>query len=110
MKGIRILVATLLAGGLVAGAGRCDASVPAGPPGDRDIVDAYHYMLGRWLVLRQESSDLRNGLKWNELVHRTPGAVTGANPNLDVAMSDAWMYIDETSCTMIELPEIKGLY
>ena len=22
---------------------------------DRDIIDAYHYMLGRWLVLRQQA-------------------------------------------------------
>lgn len=79
-------------------------------PSDQDIVDAYHYMLGRWLVLRQETLDFKEGFKWNEIVHREPGGVAWANPNLDVAYSEAWMFVDESSCTLIDLPEIKGRY
>jgi hypothetical protein len=77
---------------------------------DRDIVDAYEYMLGRLLVLRQEALDLREGFKWNEIIHREPGGVTWANPNLDVAYSEAWIALDETSCTLVDLPEIKNRY
>lgn len=78
--------------------------------GEKDIIDAYHYLLGRLLVLRQEHLDLRENLKWNQLVHREPGAVTWANPNLDVAYSEAWVAVDKTSCTIVEVPVIKKRY
>src|SRR5215203_5161852 len=77
---------------------------------DRDIADAYHYMLGRWLVLRQETLDFKEGFKWNQFIHREPGGAGSANPNLDMALSEAWVAVDETSCTLIELPDIKGRY
>jgi len=77
---------------------------------DRDIVEAYEYMLGRWLVLRQENLDFKEGFKWNQIIHREPGGVDWANPNLDVVYSEAWVALDEKSCTLIELPEIKGRY
>jgi hypothetical protein len=77
---------------------------------DRDIVETYQYMLGRWLVLRQENLDFKEGLKWNQITHREPGGVDWANPNLDVVYSEAWVAVDEKSCTLIELPEIKGRY
>jgi len=77
---------------------------------DRDVVEAYEYMLGRWLVLRQENLDFKEGFKWNQIIHREPGGVDWANPNLDVVYSEAWIAVDEKSCTLIELPEIKGRY
>jgi len=77
---------------------------------DKDIVDAYHYMLGRWLVLRQETLDFNEKFNWNEIVHRDPRGVAWANPNLDVAYSEAWIYVDESSCTILDLPEIKRRY
>ena len=77
---------------------------------DKDIVEAYQYMLGRWLVLRQETLDLKDGMKWNEVTHREVGGVAWANPNLDVAYSEAWIAVDDTSCTLVTLPEIKGRY
>ena len=77
---------------------------------DHDIVEAYEYLLGRLLVLRQENLDFKEGFKWNQIIHREPGAVSWANPNLDVLYSEAWVAIDEKSCTLIELPEIKGRY
>ncbi len=82
----------------------------AGAPSDKDIVDAYHYMLGRWLVLRQETLDFKEEFKWNEIIHRERGGVAWANSNLDVAYSEAWIYVDESSSTIIELPEIKRRY
>src|SRR5499433_1374060 len=83
---------------------------PARGVADRDVVEAYEYMLGRWLVLRQENLDFKEGMKWNQLIHRDPGGVDWANPNLDVVYSEAWIAVDEKSCTLIELPEIKGRY
>jgi len=77
---------------------------------DKDIVEAYQYMLGRWLVLRQETLDLKSGMKWNEVTHRAPGGVDWANPNLDVAYSEAWIAVDDTSCTLVTLPKIAGRY
>src|SRR5512137_1813494 len=77
---------------------------------DKDIVEAYQYMLGRWLVLRQETRDLKGGMKWNEVTHRAPGGVDWANPNLDVAYSEAWIAVDDTSCTLVTLPKITGRY
>jgi hypothetical protein len=77
---------------------------------DRDIVEAYQYMLGRLLVLRQENLDFKEGFKWNEIIHRAPGGVDWANPNLDVVYSEAWIGLDDKSCTLLDLPEIKGRY
>lgn len=77
----------------------------------RDISDAYLYLLGRLLVLRQEHRDFRNeGFRWNVFVHRKPGGVMWANPNLDVAYSEAWVALDENSCTVIEVPRFVGRY
>src|SRR5262245_37969287 len=89
--------------------GATPAAVPRIP--DLDIVDAYLYLLGRLLVLRQEHLDFKNGgFEWNEIVHRTPGGVEWANPNLDVVYSEAWIGVDEHSSTLIEVPDIKGRY
>jgi hypothetical protein len=61
-------------------------------------------------VLRQQQLDFREGFKWNELVHREPGAVDWPNPNLDVAYSEAWVAADETSCTIVTVPKVVGRY
>ncbi|WP_413578181.1 DUF1214 domain-containing protein [Bdellovibrio sp. HCB290] len=78
---------------------------------NKEVVDAYQYLMGRVLILRQENLDFATeGFKWNEIKHREPGGVQWANPNLDVAYSEAWVAIDENSCTIVEVPEIKGRY
>src|SRR5262245_49498037 len=94
---------------VIAAAGPASAQ-PAARLADRDIIEAYEYLLGRLLVLRQENLDFKEGFKWNEIIHRAPGAVDWANPNLDVVYSEAWIGLDEKSCTLIDLPEIKGRY
>ena len=77
---------------------------------DQDISDAYIYLLGRLLVTRQQQLDFQEGFKWNELVHRKPGAVDWPNPNLDVAYSEAWVAVDESSCTIVSVPKVEGRY
>ena len=47
-----------------------NASAQASRLSDRDIVDAYHYFLGRLLVLRQEHLDLQGMGRWNVVIHR----------------------------------------
>ena len=78
---------------------------------DQDISDAYLYLLSRLLVLRQEQLDFqKEGFKWNEIIHRNVGGVAWANPNLDVAYSEAWVAVDEQSCTIFNVPQIEGRY
>lgn len=95
---------------LAAGSVAMQANAQPARLADRDIVEAYEYLLGRLLVLRQENLDFRQGFKWNEIIHREPGGVDWANPNLDVVYSEAWIGLDEKSCTLIDIPEIKGRY
>ena len=77
---------------------------------DQDISDAYAYVLGRLLVLRQQQLDFEEGFKWNTLVHRKPGEVQWPNPNLDVAYSEAWVAVDENSCLLVTVPRVTGRY
>ncbi|KGQ18567.1 DUF1254 multi-domain protein [Lysobacter dokdonensis DS-58] len=66
--------------------------------------------MGRLLVLRQQKADFAEGWKWNTMIHRKPGAVDWPNPNLDVAYSEAWVAVDENSCTLVTVPKITGRY
>ncbi|HEX6723040.1 MAG TPA: DUF1214 domain-containing protein [Burkholderiaceae bacterium] len=77
---------------------------------DQQISDAYIYLLSRLLVLRQQQLDFKEGFEWNRLVHRKPGEVDWPNPNLDVAYSEAWVAVDETSCALVTVPEVTGRY
>lgn len=80
------------------------------PLDDQAVSDAYLYLLGRLLILRQQQLDFREGFAWNAFVHRTPGAVQWPNPNLDVAYSEAWVAIDENSYLCVSVPRIRGRY
>lgn len=43
---------------------------------DSDIADAYLYLLGRVLVLRQQRLDFeQEGFQWNQILYREPGGV-----------------------------------
>lgn len=86
------------------------AAAVSGALSDRDIADAYIYLLGRELVLKQEQKDFKEGFKWNQIIHRTPGSVDWPNPNLDVAYSEAWVAVDENTCVVLEIPQIKNRY
>ncbi|WP_028219739.1 DUF1214 domain-containing protein [Paraburkholderia oxyphila] len=123
---IRAVVAALCAASAAVALDACKTSTPpaaavqqAAPAGeaaalrvsDQDISDAWIYLMGRLLVLRQQRLDFeRNGFQWNQLVHRTPGGVEWANPNLDVVYSEAWIAVDEHSCVLLDIPRIEGRY
>ena len=79
-------------------------------PSEKDIIDAHHYFLGRMLVLRQEHLDFKAGFIWNRVLHRDPAGAGWINPNLDIVQSDGWIAVDETNCTMVEVPSIKKRY
>lgn len=76
-----------------------------------DISDAYIYLLGRLLITRQQQVDFdEEGFVWNQLLHRKPGQVDWPSPNLDVAYSEAWVTIDESSCLLVTVPRIYDRY
>ncbi|UBM09476.1 DUF1214 domain-containing protein [Cupriavidus metallidurans] len=86
------------------------AGVPAAPISDTEISEAYIYLLGRLMVTRQQQLDFQEGFQWNKVVHRKPGEVDWPNPNLDVAYSEAWVAVDESSCTIVSVPQVKNRY
>lgn len=105
---LSITVAALLSGC----AHKQQASAPpANAAADQEVADAYVYLLGRLLVLRQEQIDFqKEGFRWNEMLHRDVGGVSWANPNLDVVYSEAWIGVDERTCMVFSVPLIKGRY
>lgn len=94
--------------GLMAGAAVHAAQAPR--LSEKDIIDAHHYFLGRMLILRQEHLDFKAGFIWNRVLHRDPASAAWVNPNFDVVTSEAWIAVDETSCTIVETPAIKKRY
>jgi hypothetical protein len=85
-----------------------------------EITEAWVYLLGRYLVIRQERIDLaEDGVDYNVLKHN-PAIAAGTsseaapmfvNPNLDVVYSETWFAVDEDTPAILEIPEIPdGLY
>jgi hypothetical protein len=80
-------------------------------PDESTITDAYIYVLGRVLVIRQERIDLKdpwsayNAIKYNPL-----GSADFVNPNFDVARLEAWIAVDEQSPALLKVPKIDGRY
>jgi hypothetical protein len=105
----RLAILTLaLAGSLSLAA--CESLRPAQQPTDQEIADAYTYLLGRMLIVRQEQYDLGSDFKWNQIVHHKPGETAWPNQNLDLVYSEAWIAVDPASCTLITVPSIKDRY
>ncbi len=86
------------------------SSKPTPTIGEQEISDSYIYLLARLLITRQQQLDFEEGFKWNELLHRKPGAVDWPNPNLDVAYSEAWVAVDEDCYLLVTVPKITGRY
>jgi hypothetical protein len=80
-------------------------------PANEDIKDAYVYLLGRSLVIRQEHTDLREpGVTYNVIKYNPLGSADFVNPNFDVAYLEAWIAVDDVTPVLLDIPEVTGRY
>lgn len=84
---------------------------------EQEVTDAYIYVLGRYLVIRQEHLDLsESGAGYNVIKHNpavlagsdSGAAPTFVNPNLDVVYSEAWIAVDDDTPAILEVPEVPA--
>jgi hypothetical protein len=82
-----------------------------GKPDDKTIADAYVYLLGRVLVIRQEHIDRKSeGVAYNSIKYNPLGSADFVNPNFDVAYLEAWFAVDDSTPVILEVPQVKGRY
>lgn len=74
-----------------------------------DISEAYTYLLGRILVLRQQQVDFKEAT-WNQLVPRKLADIERPHPVLDLVTSEAWIAVDENSYLLLTVPPITRRY
>ena len=80
-------------------------------PDRQTLADAYVYLLGRALVIRQERMDLREpGFAYNTIRYNPLGSANFVNPNFDVAYLEAWVAVDDRRCVVLDIPEIEDRY
>jgi hypothetical protein len=80
-------------------------------PDTQTLTDAYVYLLGRALVVRQEVGDLKEkGVRFNTIKYNPLGSADFVNPNFDVAYLEAWFAVDENSAVILDVPDIKDRY
>ena len=80
-------------------------------PNEQTVKDAYVYLLGRALVIRQEHMDRKGpGFAYNTIKYNPLGSADFVNPNFDVAYLEAWFAVDDKTPVILEVPEIKGRY
>jgi hypothetical protein len=80
-------------------------------PDEQTISDAYVYLLGRTLVIRQEHID-RNakGFAYNTIKYNPLGSADFVNPNFDVAYLEAWFAVDDKTAVILDVPKVEGRY
>ena len=80
-------------------------------PSDRQIIDAYVYMIARYIVIRQEHIDLaEDGVDYNTIKFNELGRAEFVSPNLDVAYLECWIAVDEETPVILEVPQVEGRY
>ncbi len=80
-------------------------------PDKQTLTDAYVYLLGRAIAIRQEQTDLKEpGIDYNVIKYNPAGSADFVNPNLDVAYLEAWIAVDDNTPAVLEVPEVKGRY
>jgi hypothetical protein len=78
---------------------------------DQQIVNAYLYLYGRYLVLQQENIDINvEKVGYNKIKYNPLGSAAFVNPNLDVAYLEAWLAVDATHAVVLNVPEIMDRY
>lgn len=77
---------------------------------ERIIADAYVYLIGRALVVRQEHLDVAAQGGYNVAFHNRLGSADFVNPNLGVANTEAWIAVDDATPVVLEIPKIEGRY
>jgi hypothetical protein len=78
---------------------------------EETITEAYVYLLGRALVIRQEHTDLEEtGVAYNTIKYNPLGSADFVNPNFDVAYLESWFAVDDKTPVVLEVPEIGGRY
>ena len=78
---------------------------------EQEVVDSYIYILGRYLVIRQEHIDMaEEGVDYNVIKYNELGKAEFVNPNLDVAYLEAWFAVDERTPVILEIPKIEDRY
>ena len=83
----------------------------AATPDEQTITDAYVYLLGRALVIRQERMDIQEpGIDYNVIKYNPLGSADFVNPNLDVAYLEAWIAVDDDTAVLLEIPPVKDRY
>lgn len=77
----------------------------------KTVTDAYVYLLGRAIVIRQEQTDLKEaGVAYNTIKYNPVGSADFVNPNLDVAYLEAWIAVDDNVAVLLEIPKVQGRY
>jgi hypothetical protein len=80
-------------------------------PTDQDIIDAYTYLYGRYLVIQQENHDINEEkVGYNKIKYNPLGSAQFVNPNLDVAYLEAWIAVDKDHAVILNVPKIEGRY
>ena len=75
------------------------------------VADAYVYLLGRALVVRQEQIDLEaHGVGYNAIFHNELASASFVNPNFAVTNSEAWIAVDDDTGVLFEIPEVADRY
>jgi hypothetical protein len=86
-------------------------SASAQAPDEATITEAYVYLLGRALVVRQEHTDRKEkGFAYNRIKYNPLGSADFVNPNFDVAYFEAWFAVDDKTPVILEVPKIEGRY
>jgi hypothetical protein len=91
----------------------CLLALPASAqaPDEQSISDAYVYLLGRALVIRQERGDLKEPkAAYNRIKYNPRGSADFVNPNFDVAYLEAWFAVDDHSTAILDVPQVQGRY
>lgn len=87
------------------------ASENSATPSDQDIIDAYTYLYGRYLVIQQENHDINvEKVGYNKIKYNPLGSAQFVNPNLDVAYLEAWIAVDKDHAVILNVPKIEGRY